>query len=81
MHHLFWTANTGTIGSADFKIFYKRTTDLGLTWQPDVRVTDHTMMDSLPSLSCAALGSAVCLAWVDRQNGIYYKYSMDNGMT
>lgn len=79
--HLFWIASSEKKGDANAAVFYKRTTDLGMTWEPDVRLTGCAIMDSSLSISCAVLGSAVCLAWVDQQNAIYYKHSTDNGTT
>ncbi len=81
--HLAWLAQADSTKDPHFDIFYKRTTDLGATWQPDIRLTNsnYDMADSFPYPSCAALRSVVHLVWVHPHDGIYYKRSTDNGIT
>ncbi len=80
-YHLFWAGRTDTSANSRFDIFYNRTTDLGLTWEPNIPLTHYESTDSSLYPSCIALGSTVHLTWVQPNNGIYYKRSTDNGST
>jgi len=65
-----------------FELYYKRSTDGGLRWGPDVRLTQDTACSIGPSL--AVSGSNIHLAWKDNRDGnyeIYYKHSTDGGST
>ena len=65
---------------SNFEIFYKRSTDMGLNWQQDVRLTDNNFISGYPSI--AATGSSVHVVWEDDRDGnyeIYYKVSPDGG--
>jgi hypothetical protein len=64
----------------NYEIYCKRSTDNGVSWSADTRLTN----DGAASLhvSCAAVGSAVHLTWHDNRTGsdeIYYKRSTDVG--
>lgn len=64
------------------EIYYKRSTDGGLTWQSDIRLTFDPDSSDFPSV--AASGSDVHVVWRDARNGranweIYYKRSSDGG--
>ncbi len=64
------------------EIYYKRSTDGGLNWGPDVRLTNNTFNSFGPSISVS--GSIVHIVWVDWLDGnreIYYKNSIDGGVT
>ena len=64
------------------EIFYKRSTDQGLTWEPDVRLTTFLSSRHFPTV--AVFGSTVHVAWQDhRISGakVFYKRSTDNGST
>jgi hypothetical protein len=66
----------------NWEIYYKRSTNGGLTWSPDTRLTNnsHSSVGGSVSLS----GSAVHVVWVDVRDGndeIYYKQSTDTGLT
>lgn len=64
------------------EIYYKRSTDGGLSWGADVRLTNNTFSSSQPSISVS--GSMVHLVWVDWLDGnreLYYKNSTDGGLT
>jgi hypothetical protein len=65
------------------EIMYKRSTDMGLTWEPDVRLTVDPAWSVTPSV--CAVDSMVHVAWRDERDNdkleIYYKRSMDWGIT
>jgi hypothetical protein len=76
--HLVWFDNR----DGNQEIYYKRSTDGGLTWEPDVRLTyDPSSSDNA---SVAVLGSLVHVVWSDSRDGnkeIYYKRSPDDGLS
>ena len=71
----------------NLEIYYKRSTDGGTTWGPDVRLTNALYESFFPSM--AVLGGAVPVntvhvVWDDRRDGnpeIYYKGSSDGGVS
>ena len=63
------------------EIYYKRSTNGGLNWQPDLRLTDNSYSSSNPSVSVS--GSLLIIVWQDSRNGqyqLYYKRSSDGGL-
>jgi len=63
------------------EIFYKRSTNEGLSWEGDIQLTDIAGSKSLPTVS--AEGSNIHVTWQDNRNGnfeIYYKRSTNNGV-
>jgi hypothetical protein len=68
------------LGSGNVKIYYKRSTDNGASWEADVQLTNSSGTSYEPSISVS--GSVVHLVWRDDRDGnfeIYYKRSTDNG--
>jgi hypothetical protein len=64
------------------EIYYKRSTDEGLSWGPEIRLTLNSFNSRNPSIS--ASGSAIHLVWRDDRDGnyeIYYKRSTDSGQS
>jgi hypothetical protein len=64
------------------EIYYKRSTDAGVSWGPDTRLTNNTANSYNPSV--AVSGSVVHVAWTDNRDGnyeIYYKRSTDGGVS
>jgi hypothetical protein len=64
------------------EIYYKRSTDAGLTWEGDARLTNNTLNSWNPSVSSA--GSVIYCVWQDSRDGnfeIYGKLSADGGVT
>jgi hypothetical protein len=64
------------------EIYYKLSTDNGLIWGMDTRLTFNSSNSLNPSIS--ASGSALHLVWRDDRDGnyeIYYKRSTDNGQS
>lgn len=62
--------------------YYKRSTDGGVTWESDVRLTNDPAHSNLASVG--AQGADVHVVWYDERDGnreIYYKHSSDNGAT
>ena len=64
------------------EIYYKRSSDAGITWGNDVRLTNNAANSFSPSI--AAAGLDVHVAWFDQRDGnleIYHKHSADAGVT
>jgi hypothetical protein len=64
------------------EIYYKRSTDGGVTWGADTRLTNNFNVSILPAVS--ASGSIVCIVWCDTRDGnyeVYYKRSSDAGVS
>ncbi|TRZ72141.1 MAG: exo-alpha-sialidase, partial [Bacteroidetes bacterium] len=64
------------------EIYYKRSTDLGLTWGPDFRLTEKSAYAGFPCIAVA--GQTVHIVWEDMRNGdydVYYKRSTDGGLS
>jgi len=77
VHAAWWDNRDG-----NYEIYYKRSTDNGFSWGPDVRLTSDSGWSSTPCI--ASSGDRVYLAWEDDRNGageIYYKFSTDDGAT
>jgi hypothetical protein len=66
------------------EIYYKRSTDWGVTWSDDMRLTNTAGISGQPDLrGCVCCGTDVRLMWVDDVDGhpaIFYKISTDNGI-
>ncbi|MFZ1320303.1 MAG: sialidase family protein [Ignavibacteria bacterium] len=76
--HVVWYDNR--IDPINYEIYYKRSTNAGVSWGADIRLTNNTGDSHLPSVSVS--GSVVHVAWQDRRDGnfeIYYKRSTDEG--
>lgn len=77
VHVVWYDARNG-----NWKIFYKRSTDKGVTWETDVQLTSNAAGSYQPSI--AVSDSNVHVAFHDHRDGnyeIYYKRSTDNGTT
>lgn len=64
------------------EIYYKRSTNGGLSWQSDFRLTNNSFNSANPTV--AVSGSLVIIAWQDNRNGqhqIYFKRSIDGGIS
>ncbi|MBI5402880.1 MAG: T9SS type A sorting domain-containing protein [Ignavibacteriae bacterium] len=64
------------------EVYYKRSTDEGVNWGTDTRLTNNIYYSSLPSISVS--GTNLHIAWEDKRDGgnaeIYYKSSTDGGI-
>lgn len=66
----------------NWELFYICSTDYGVTWSSEVRLTDATETSEAPSVAVSALN--IHIAWWDNRDGnyeIYYKTSTDLGLT
>lgn len=77
--HVIWYDNRH--GGTNYEIYYKRSTDIGVSWETDTRLTN----DSAHSRgSCISVfGAVVHVVWYDERDGnqeIYYKRSSDGGI-
>ena len=64
------------------EIYYKRSTDGGLTWGADTRLTYNPAWSVRPSIAVSS--SLVHVVWYDERDGndeVYYKRSTDGGVT
>ncbi len=64
------------------EIYYKRSTDNGTSWEPDVRLTNSIGQSNYPAIFVSGL--KVRVAWRDTRDGNYeeyYKQSEDGGNT
>ena len=64
------------------EIYYKRSTDGGISWGADTRLTNDPSDALYPSVSVS--GSVVHVVWEDNRDGsyeIYYKRSSDTGVS
>ena len=64
------------------QIYYKRSTDGGDTWEPDVRLSYDPALREHPAI--AASGNHVYVVWHDTRNDgldIFFKFSADGGLT
>ena len=64
------------------ELYYKRSTDEGVSWGIDTRLTNDTAYSIEPSV--AVSGSVVHIVWRDYRDGnneIYYKRSTDSGVS
>jgi hypothetical protein len=76
--HVVWR----DIRDGNWEIYYKRSTDAGVSWESDTRLTNNTANSDLPSVTVS--GSGVHVVWVDFRAGnseIYYKRSIDAGVS
>ncbi|QQS35097.1 MAG: T9SS type A sorting domain-containing protein [Ignavibacteriales bacterium] len=64
------------------EIYYKRSTDGGISWEQDKKLATDPSEPGLPSLAVAE--NTIHIVWIDLRDGnteIYYKSSLDNGVT
>jgi hypothetical protein len=84
LHLVWYDWRNDPMGNGYSDIYYKCSTDGGLTWGPDIRLTSdpHNFYSGFPCV--AVSGSVVHVAWEDDRNGnydVYYKNSTDGGLT
>ncbi len=67
--------------SGYFNLYYKRSSNFGETWSPDMRLTTDTFQLSRPVISSDK--NTIFIVWEDNRNGneIYYKKSDDYGLS
>jgi hypothetical protein len=79
--HVVWHDARNTVNN--YEIYYKRSTDGGISWGTDTRLT-NTNNSSSELVSVSVSGSVVHLVWLDYRDGngeIYYKRSTDDGVS
>jgi hypothetical protein len=80
--HVVWDDLRNATGTMDYEIYYKCSTDGGLSWGPDTRLTNNPSYCGYPCI--VATGPVVQVVWEDDRDGngeIYYKRSTDAGLT
>ena len=78
--HVVWEDNR----DGNYEIYYKRSTDGGINWGLDTRLTNNSSVSENPSV--AASGLNVHVVWEDARDNfnnmeIYYKNSTDGGVS
>jgi hypothetical protein len=77
--HIVWYDNR----DGNYEIYYKRSTDEGVNWGADTRLTNNSAASRNPAI--AVSGSVVHVLWQDERDGsngeIYYKRSTDAGIS
>lgn len=76
--HVFWR----DLRDGNGEIYYKRSTNGGLNWSADTRLTNNTSNSEYPSASSD--GNTVLVTWTDNRDGnkeIYIKRSTDGGIS
>ena len=78
--HVVWTDDR----DGNYEIYYKRSTDGGVSWDADTRLTDNIAQSWSPSVTVS--GSLVHVVWTDRRDRdgypeVYYKRSTDSGIS
>jgi len=74
--HIVWH----DLRDGNWEIYYKRSTDNGATWQPDVRLTNDASVSERASI--ALWNNSIYVVWQDERDNdkeIYFKISTDNG--
>jgi hypothetical protein len=77
VHVVWYEARDG-----NWEIYYKRSTNGGLNWGPDTRLTNNSAYSGDPSITVS--GQVVHVVWQDNRDGndeLYYKRSSDAGAT
>jgi hypothetical protein len=88
--HVVYSYDPDGTGADIVDVFYRRSTDNGATWSPEVRVNDDatTTDQFFPTMSVSSTGQ-VSVAWYDRRNDTadnllvdyYQRMSFDGGVT
>jgi hypothetical protein len=76
--HIVW-GDGRNVGSSD--IYYIRSTDNGITWSPEILITNPSGIDQEPKVAIS--GTNVFIIWESFSGGIYEVYfrrSIDNGI-
>jgi len=76
--HIVWNDRR----DGNYEIYYKRSTDAGISWGADTRLTNNSAHSQFSSV--AVSGSFVNIVWRDIRDGnyeIYYKSSIDGGLS
>jgi len=76
--HVTWEDNR----DGNWEIYYKRSSDGGISWGSDIRLTNNNAYSESPAI--AGSGQVVYITWSDNRNnsyGIYYKRSTDGGVS
>lgn len=63
------------------EIYFKRSSDGGITWGEDTRLTNNSAYSLNPTIAIS--GSNIHVVWIDERDGnyeVYYKHSTDGGI-
>jgi hypothetical protein len=73
--HVVWRDNR----TGYWQIYYKTSSDGGVNWGPDIRLTDDILADYEPSISVS--GDVIHVVWYDETSEVYYKRSPNSGLS
>lgn len=76
--HVVWMDNRN--GTNNYEIYYKRSTNEGVTWGPETRLTSDPAWSGPTSIAVSGLN--IHVAWSESRDGnaeVYYKHSTDGG--
>jgi len=77
--HLVWYQRYSSVGPHE-EVFYKRSTDAGVTWGEDVMLSvEDGTTSTFPIIACN--GSKVYVFWLERNFGTLFRKSTDGGTT
>jgi photosystem II stability/assembly factor-like uncharacterized protein len=79
VHVVWWGAFSDSTGGYD-EVFYKRSTDEGTTWGPEIMLSAKDNRESRPPM-IAVWGTDVHVVWNDYGIGTLYRRSTDGGIT
>ena len=82
VHVVWYDSRDENSENGNDEIYYKRSTDGGISWGADTRLTDNSFRSEFPSV--AASGLNVHVVWCDSRDGnheIFYKHSTDGGIS
>lgn len=80
--HLVWMDSRNGSTQNGYETYYKRSTDAGITWGEDIRLTNNTTNTLYPSISVSS--QYVHIVWYDTpvsQQATYYMRSTNEGLT
>ena len=80
IYYVMWPAHAQYPDPSGNGVYFRSTNDLGLTWSPIQRIVTHEK-EYVPFISCAAMKENLHITWGVPEQGLYYKRSIDKGVT
>ena len=86
-----WDDTRNPVGFPNYDIYFSRSTDGGLNFEPSIRVDDtgnDSSWQQIPSIGCTRSGDTIYVAWRDDRNcngtdniDVYFSRSVDGGVS